>query len=280
MKLTTSLVLLASVLVCGINAATAGCGKAPSKIKNGLNTVNINGKNRQYIVKLPDNYDNTKPYRFIFGLHWRDGTMNDVANGGSIKPYYGLPQLVNNSAIFVAPDGLNRGWANNGGEDITFLQNILKTTSDDLCINENLRFSMGWSFGGAMSYSLACSLPKDIRAVAVFSGGLVSGCSGGTEPVAYYGQHGVSDSVLSISMGRQLRDTFVKNNKCAQTNPSEPGRGSRTNILTKYTGCTQGKPVWWRAFDGDHTPIPVDGGTDKERSYTGAATWEFFSQFQ
>lgn len=62
--------------------------------------------------------------------------------------------------------------------------------------------------------------------------------------------------------------------------PSEPRPGSQSNILTKNNGFMTGKPLWWRAFDGGHTPIPVDGGEDKEKSYTGTATWEFFSQFQ
>ncbi|CAI6334066.1 unnamed protein product [Periconia digitata] len=279
MKLAASILLLGSTLISSAIAATAGCGKAPTTLKNGLNTVNINGKNRQYTLTLPSNYDNTKPHRFVFGLHWRDGTMNSILDGREIRPYYGLPSLVNSPTIFVAPDGLNRGWANNGGEDITFLSNIIKTTSDQLCIDEKLRFSMGWSFGGAMSYSLACSLPNDIRAVAVLSGGPVSGCAGGTGPVAYYGQHGVSDSVLGINLGRQLRDTFVRNNQCQQQNPPEPNRGSRQNILTKYNGCAADKPVWWRAFDGDHTPIPINGGTNKDSTFTGPGVWEFFSQF-
>jgi hypothetical protein len=60
-----------------------------------------------------------------------------------------------------------------------------------------------------------------LRAVAVISGAELSGCSGGTKPVAYYGQHGTSDSVLNISMGRQIRDKFVAANGCKKP-ASEP----------------------------------------------------------
>jgi poly(3-hydroxybutyrate) depolymerase len=72
--------------------------------------------------------------------------------------------------IFVAPDGLNKGWANQGGEDITFIDTIRQKIDDDLCVNEKLRFSMGFSYGAAMSYSLGCSKAKDFRAIAVLSG--------------------------------------------------------------------------------------------------------------
>jgi pimeloyl-ACP methyl ester carboxylesterase len=142
-----------------------------------------NNKSRRYIVRLPNNYDRTKPHRLIFGVHWRDADYQAV-DGGS-APYYGLRNLAtgNYSTIFVAPDGLNKGWANSGGEDVLLFDAIIKALSDDLCINEKLIFSLGFSYGAAMSYSLACSRPKVFRAVAVLSGAQLSGCSGGTEPV-------------------------------------------------------------------------------------------------
>ena len=131
-----------------------------------------------------------------------------------------------------------------------------------------------------MSYSVACSMGKDFRAVAALSGALLSGCNGGTDPVAYYGQHGISDQVLNITMGRQIRDTFVKNNGCTVQSPPEPQKGSKTHILTKYAGCATDKPVWWTAFDGDHTPIPADGGpSNKNSTFSVPQVWEFFSQF-
>ena len=42
---------------------------------------------------------------------------------------------------------------------------------------------------------------RSFRAVAVLSGANLSGCNGGTQPVAYFGIHGIHDSVLNISNG-------------------------------------------------------------------------------
>ncbi|KAF2009887.1 carbohydrate esterase family 1 protein [Aaosphaeria arxii CBS 175.79] len=266
------------------SAPTAGCGKAPTSIKAGINTMTVNNKRREWILSLPDNYDNTKPYRFIFGLHWLTGTMNDVANGGQIQPYYGLPAFTNGSAIYVSPNGLvdqmGSGWANQGNEDIDFLTKIMETTNNELCIEDNLRFSMGFSYGAGMSHSLACSLGGKLRAVAAFSGALLSGCANGDAPVAFYGQHGNNDNVLPIASGRQIRDTWVQRNGCAAQSPEEPARGSRKHILTKYTGCKEDKPLWWTAFDGGHSPIPTDSGTSKDTTFTAEYVWEFFSQFK
>lgn len=77
-----------------------------------------------------------------------------------------------------------------------------------------------------MSYALACSRATVFRAVAVQSGGQLSGCSGGTQPIAYLGVHGLRDSVLGIAGGRTMRDRFVRNNGCTAQNPL-PGRPHR-----------------------------------------------------
>jgi poly(3-hydroxybutyrate) depolymerase len=133
-----------------------------------------------------------------------------------------------------------------------------------------------------MSYALACSRANVFRAVAVMSGAQISGCSGGTEPIAYFGIHGISDSVLNISQGRSLRDKFVGNNGCTAQSPREPAPGSRTHITTAYSGCRAGYPVQWAAFDGGHMPGPVDGSTGESgvTTWTKAEIWRFFAQFQ
>lgn len=130
-----------------------------------------------------------------------------------------------------------------------------------------------------MSYSIACSRAKDFRAVAVISGGTLSGCSGGTDPIAYLGIHGVSDGTLPISGGRAMMQKFAGNNGCTMVTPKEPAAGSKTHVKTQIPGCKAGYPVTWIAFDGGHAPAPVDGGSDSgARSYTPSEIWSFFSQ--
>jgi hypothetical protein len=131
-----------------------------------------------------------------------------------------------------------------------------------------------------MSYALACARATVFRAVAVYSGGGLSGCGGGSQPIAYLGLHGVRDNVLPIANGRGLRDTFVRANGCAQQNPPEPAQGSLTHIVTTYSGCRAGYPVAWAPFDGGHDPGPIDGCTcGGWRSWTPGVVWSFFTQF-
>ncbi|MDX3670829.1 cellulose binding domain-containing protein [Streptomyces europaeiscabiei] len=269
----------------GTAAATPGCGKAPT-LTSGTHTIQSGGKNRSFILRIPDGYDRNRAYRLVFGFHWLGGTSTDVATGRTVETgtwaYYGLQRLANNSAIFVAPQGLNNGWANAGGEDVTLVDGILRRIEDDLCVDTTQRFALGFSYGAAMSYALACSRATVFRAVAVQSGGQLSGCSGGTQPIAYLGVHGLRDSVLGISGGRTMRDRFVRNNGCTAQNPPEPTQGSLTHRVTTYSGCSAGHPVAWAAFDEGHIAAPQDGagGDSGSRTWLPTEVWKFFTQFQ
>ncbi|KAL8402747.1 hypothetical protein RB596_009205 [Gaeumannomyces avenae] len=270
-----ALAAAAIVLLVGTASAarSAGCGKTPT-IRNGA-TATING--RQYIVKLPDNYDRNKAHKLVFTFHALGGTAQQVANGGGgTIAYYGLPPLSNNSAVFVSPNGISNGWANQGGQDITFVENIVKAVEADLCIETSLRFATGFSYGGGISFAWACARPKDVRAIAPLSSSQLSGCQGGTEPVAYYGQHGTSDSVLNVQGGRAMRDRFVRNNGCTAISEPQPNGGRHVKV--EYKNCKEGYPVTWVIHNGDHNPSQSDQGSNV--AFAPKYSWDFFNQFQ
>ncbi|MFI9428554.1 cellulose binding domain-containing protein [Streptomyces achromogenes] len=266
-------------------AASPGCGKTPT-LTSGTYTLQSGGKNRSFILRVPDGYVRDRAYRLVFGFHWLGGTSTDVATGRTVDPgtwaYYGLQRLADNSAVFVAPQGLGNGWANTGGEDIAFVDDMIRRIEADLCVDQTQRFALGFSYGAAMSYSLACSRATVFRAVAVQSGGVLSGCDDGTRPIAYLGVHGLRDNVLGISGGRAMRDRFVRNNGCTPQNPPEPAQGSLTHRVTAYAGCSAGHPVVWAAFDEGHIAAPQDGapGDSGPRTWLPQEIWKFFTQFQ
>jgi len=63
-------------------AKSAGCGKTPT-LTSGKKTMTINEKPRQWILKIPNNYNKDRPHKLIFGLHWLLANFNDVSNGHS-----------------------------------------------------------------------------------------------------------------------------------------------------------------------------------------------------
>jgi poly(3-hydroxybutyrate) depolymerase len=232
-------------------------------------------------LRVPDNYNNQNPYRLIVGYHWLNGDATQVANGGNGSatetPYYGLWNLAQNSTIFIAPEGIDKGWANSGGRDLAFTDSILNQVQSNLCIDKSRIFATGFSYGAGMSNAVACARANVFRGVALYSGAQLSGCDGGTAPIPFFAAHGLDDNVLSISQGRSLRDRAVRNNKCTAQNLLEPARGSGTHICTSYQNCTSGYPVRWCAFDGGHWPSQHDAG--QAESWIPQEAWKFISQF-
>jgi poly(3-hydroxybutyrate) depolymerase len=230
---------------------------------------------------VPDNYDSSHPYRLVVAYHWLNGNATQVAeggNGGSTDdPYYGLWDLAEGSTIFIAPEGLNAGWGNNGGEDVNFTDDMLDELQADLCIDKSRIFATGFSYGAGMSYAIACSRADVFRGVLLYAGAQLSGCQGGNTPIAYFHAHGVNDSVLGIAGGRQLRDHYVGVNGCTAQNIQDPAGGSGTHKCTSYEGCSEGHPVRWCGHGGDHYPTEKDSGQNK--SWIPGEAWAFIDQF-
>ncbi|MBO0609808.1 cellulose binding domain-containing protein [Myceligenerans salitolerans] len=248
---------------------TAGCGRSAG-LSTGNHTIMSGGRSRTFRLDVPTGYDPNHPYRLVVGLHWWHGTSQDVVN----QNFYGLEPLAEGSTVFVAPQGIDNAWPNTNGQDVAFVDDVLRTVEDALCIDTTQRFATGFSYGGGMSNALACARADVFRAVAVLNGAQLSGCAGGTQPIAYLGSHGVVDDVLNISQGRALRDRFLQTNGCQAQQAPEPAPGSGTHVKTTYT-CRDGFPVVWIASDSGHQWDARDGG--QQQSWVPGEIWRFFT---
>jgi polyhydroxybutyrate depolymerase len=261
----------------GGGKSSSGCGKAAPASER--YTIDVDGTEREYILEVPDDYDPNNPYRLVFGWHPLGGSAQQVASGN----YYNLVAEADGTAIFVAPEGLpfsgeNLGWGNTNGRDLAFLDAMMERFRGELCFDEERVFSTGFSFGGMMSFAVACQTDGVMRAVAPQAGNIqVSGCEDGSRPVAVMGFHGDDDTVVPIDGGRAGRDVLIERNGCSeQTVPVDPsvycdGLNSSNEPCScvSYEGCMDGYPVIWCEFNGPHTPAPSSGAT----------IWNFFSQF-
>lgn len=242
-----------------------GCGKTDYP-KSGKYTIDVEGQSREYILKIPNNYDPNKQYKLIFCIHAWGGSMDQVANGG----YYGLERLSNGSAIFVSPNGLpyqgSQGWENPKGRDIKFFKAMIKHFNSNFCIDQKRIFSTGFSFGGMMSYAIGCNMANVFRAIAPMSGSFISGCDStdNKDPIAVWMAHGTNDDIVPLSTGKTALKHFIAKNGCSnETVPVNP------SPCVAYQGCKEGYPVIYCEFNGDHAP----------QSWAQQATWDFFSQF-
>jgi poly(3-hydroxybutyrate) depolymerase len=266
-----------------------GCNKATTAKTGDDQTITVGSSSRTYNLKLPANYDQTHPYRLIISYHWMGGTAANVStgSGGTIKSWYDLDTTVasNGTTVFVAPQGISNGWSNSGGADVTFSRTLITQLESTICIDTARIFCEGFSMGGSMSYAMASAAPDIIRAVAVHSGGSMSGSTNGhNKPVAYFMTHGTKDSVCTWpGYGLPQLQDFAKVNGCKTPDPTLsatafqaalPQPTSTAGVCLEFTGCTAGYPTRSCLFVGDHTPSPdgTDGWVPKE-------TWKFFSQF-
>lgn len=270
---------------------SAGCGKAQGMV-SGKDSVLIGTSMRSYTVDIPARYNQNRPYRLVFGLHWMGGTMTDVATGSTFSSrgawaFYGFKSRSDSSTIYIAPQGLGdpTGWGS-GEADMTFLNNLIDKAKNSLCIDTGRIFSIGFSYGAAMSSVLGARRPDVFRAVVVLDGGQMSGDPKASGKVAYMGTHGLDTAdIVDVSWGRSLRDKFAKANGCPTQTPTETVTGSKTHVCYEYTGCDPLYPVKWCTFDGGHTPLHVDAsantgaGDMATKSWIPEATWKFVSQF-
>jgi poly(3-hydroxybutyrate) depolymerase len=281
----------------GGKSLSAGCGKAPtiaSSMYNNGNPIAITAANRQrrYILSVPANYDNNKPYNLVIAWHQLDGNDKQMYQ----QNFYWLKDIaeVASSTIFVAPNGEKNGtpctgtgvaesgcgWPDSSGSNVALADAVVAAVTESFCIDKNRIFANGWSYGGSMSYRTACSRPQGntmadwgVRAVAVYNGAAnlsSGGCNPG-KPVAFYASHGTNDNVLSYDGGVSMANTYAKLNGCTAMTPA---KASGNHICTNYMGCTAGWPVEFCSFVGPHTPDPPREGGAR---WQPAEVWKFFS---
>jgi len=248
--------------------SSPGCGSAnttsPCGTKGTTCSLDVAGTARTYYVQLPKDYSASTPYRLIFQYHPWGGTADQALT------MYGLNSGIPD-AIYVTPQGLDAGgngpgWANTDGQDIAFTKAMLDDVQGKYCVDKSRIFSVGFSYGGMMSFALGCEMSNVFRAIAPMSGALYSdpSCKGTGGPIAMWGSHGTSDTVVPIDNGRAARDKILQENHCGTTTtPVDP------SPCVKYEGCDPGYDVTWCEWDGPHG-IP---------SFGKSAITAFFKQF-
>jgi polyhydroxybutyrate depolymerase len=251
----------------GSGGASPGCGSAnttSSCSKSGTTcSIDVGGTARTYYVQLPSGYTSSRQYPVVFQFHPRGGTAEQALTMYGISR--GLPD-----AIYVTPQGLtengNTGWANTNGQDIAFTKAMVADLQAKYCLDNARIFSVGFSYGGMMSFAVGCEMGDVFRAIAPMSGALYSdfNCKGTGHAIAMWGSHGLTDDVVPIADGRAARDKILQQNHCGtQTVPIDP------SPCVSYQGCDAGYPVTWCEWDGKHG-IPSFGST---------AIAAFFKQF-
>lgn len=288
---------------CGTDGRSALLAGGTS-VNGGLPTstqlrIQSNNQSREYIIDIPANYDNNKPYRLFYTSHWIGSTDNAIATGDHAMAnksatnwsYYGLRReslAAGEPAIFVAPQADGATWQE---KDNRFLfPDILQRVTSSLCIDTSRVFATGFSFGGMITYSLSTTHQKSIRAAvgigpANYNIWLPNPIP--RDPIAWMSVTGMSDGTTPWDGGngrgaKYIGEQRARDNGCtAATIPTWNSSSPSRHICYNYQGCKSNYPVKVCTFNGGHDPAPHDGGSGSDglNSWVPRESWQFFTQF-
>lgn len=257
---------------------TRGCGKTWNRVKSGSYDFKWSKGSRTIRIDIPDNYDNNKPYKLIFGMHCMGGWAGGVQQEG----YYGLKPLdTEKTAIFVAPEG-NGNQAPWAQDDYLLFDELLADLQSNLCIDSSRVFSTGFSYGSMFSNGLSWNHQDVLRAVAVYETAerniwLPQRQNKG---VGWMGVLGLQDNLCTPDMGRAARDIILELNSeggKAKNEKAEEYSGNGPHVCYDYKTVEERFPVRWCTQNGGHIWDHKDPGSNQ--TWVPKATWEFFSKF-
>jgi poly(3-hydroxybutyrate) depolymerase len=289
---------------------SAGCGTQGMQtltadgtaVANGLATskrlkIMSSGESREYIIDIPANYDNNKPYRLFYTSHWIGSTdtavaTGSVSNGGAENwGFYGLHReamAANDPAIFVAPQSQGSTWQQ---KDHALFDDILAKVTSSLCVDTSRVFATGFSFGGMITYSLSTNHQKVIRAavgIAPANYNIYLPNPIPHDPIAWMSTTGMSDNTCPYDGGNGHGSKYIAmsramDNGCTvpDTIPTWSSASPTRHVCYDFQGCKSNYPLKVCTFNGNHQAAPFDagGGDNGLTSWIPSESWKFFTQF-
>jgi len=274
--------------------------KAPGRYHERLY---VGGLNRTYILRVPQEYDGSRPLPLVVVLHGLSGS----ADGADANTGMG-DEASKEGFILVAPEGTgdqplhgwNAGFFNMTGvdvNDVQFIESLINKIQSEVGVDEDRIYVAGHSNGAFLAHLLGSGLSKRIAAIAAVSGTIgVPDRDGGmkiipkpTEPVSALIIHGKQDPMVQYDSRSPalLHDVgamdsarfWARNDGCSMT-PRET-RSPDGNIITDtFSGGRNGTEVTLVSIvNGTHDwPGGYSRSGWETRSGIRAASliWEFF----
>lgn len=262
---------------------------------------------RPYSVRLPKDYDPSKPYAVVLAGGGCGGSAEGFANnpGGGYQPdntqstiQVGLSYL---SGCFA--DG-GRQFADNNLTDtpeVPYVRQVIAEVEANYCVDKSRVFESGTSSGGWQAFTTGCGAADLIRAIGPVSGGLRLHRPECTGPQAAIMVEGLGDTPnpigpidppngsLDSTGSAPARDEILKRNGCVAPDyvfdysDTVTKRGSAPHeqwdpaypTCVKYTGCPAEYPVVWCALNCGHQ---CDNETINGTKYDyKQGIWKFFN---
>lgn len=210
---------------------------------------------RAYSVRLPGNYDPTRPYPVILLLHGCGSGTNNLP----------MQNHVGDDAILIRGTGSDGNCWNTSanGPDVAYVDAMIADVKARFCTDPEYFFAVGYSSGSWLANQLGCIRTSVFRGLATVAGGQpgLGTCEGG--PIAHMFVHDQNDQDNLIQWNEPARNRLLNTNGCSNsTMPVEP------SPCVSYQGCTPGYPVIWCATSGQ--------GHSRQDGFAAPAFWNFF----
>ena len=260
-----------------------------------LRTLASGGRERSYVLHLPDGYEHRSDWPLVVVYH---GRGNSGAETEAFSKLSTLPAVVAypNGEIGTG-DGDRQAWQGApyeppGVDDVAFTEDLLDELQATTCVDERRTYATGKSNGAGLVGLLACRLPDRFAAVAPVAGAFYPGTALGCEdtaPVPVMDIHGTGDVTIPYAgdADRALPAIpdwvggWVGRDGCRarpHTRVTEPDI-----TTTRWRGCRKGTEVVHVAVtDGGHVWPGADvysgGGYVTQTIEAHEVIWDFFSR--
>ncbi|GAB4333898.1 MAG: PHB depolymerase family esterase [Dehalococcoidia bacterium] len=265
------------------------------------------GRNRRFVLFVPESYDGTEAAPLVLVLHPADGDadqMIEVSGFVDMAERYGF--------LLVFPEGTapfgGQLFTWNAGnccgyamerqvDDVGFLRALIDHLAGRLTVDSRRIYAAGISNGGMLAYRLACEMADVLAAVAPVSGALNVEVCDPAQPISLIAFHGTEDSYVPYEGGtpevildgnervdRSVAESvgfFLQRNGC----PAEADRSTAGLVHTdRYEPCVGGTSVVLVTIEGGGHAWP---GGERSGSLTDVPTrwpdateeiWKFFAE--
>ena len=274
-------------------------------------TLQVEGRERSYLVHVPPKYDPQKPSPVVLIFH------GGGSNAEQMIRFCGLnPKADQEGFIAVYPQGTGRfkrlltwnggnccGYAqSNKVDDVAFVRALLDDLAKVANVDAKRIYATGMSNGAIMCYLLASELSDRIAAIAPVSGPMGTESCNPNRPVPVIHFHGTDDQFAPFNGGKGSKSlsqteffsvehsirAWVKANGCSETpviadEPNKSDDGMTVQRKSYGPGTDGAEVVLLTINGGGHTwpgrePILRSLGKSTRDISANDLMWEFFQK--
>lgn len=253
-------------------------------------TITHDGETREYILHIPNSYDETSPTPIVLNFHGFGGSASDYMREADMRSV-----AERDTFILIYPQGSCLDGATHwnpcpiGGDnksdvdDFGFIEALINDISSEYTVDTERIYAVGYSNGSMMAYGLASFKSDLIAAVASVSGTMLDCINPSNHPMPILHLHGTSDSVIpydgngAYNSAQTTLDYWIAfNNTNTTPTVNMASNGGITIEHSSYEGGDNSVAVeHYKYIGGRH----IWFNTTYQGQNTAELIWDFVSKY-